>query len=78
MPYHMPYPSTPNSSAYYLHCELKYQGYMAKVYKEYLVCDAMGMIGSVGGTLGMFIGFSMTGIISWIFGYFKKFKMTVQ
>ena len=34
---------------------------MSKVYEEYLIFDAIGMIGSVGGTLGMFIGFSMIG-----------------
>ena len=38
------------------------------VYKEYLIFDMVGMIGSVGGTLGMFIGFSFSGIISTIFG----------
>ena len=27
----------------------------AKLYEEYLICDTMGMIGSVGGTIGMFI-----------------------
>ena len=27
----------------------------AKVYEEYLICDTIGMIGSVGGTIGLFI-----------------------
>ena len=27
----------------------------AKLYEEYLICDTMGMIGSVGGTIGLFI-----------------------
>ena len=36
------------------------------VYKEYLIFDMIGMIGSVGETLGMFIGFSFSGIISTI------------
>ena len=34
------------------------------VYEEYLVYDAINTIGSVGGTLGMCIGFSFTGLIS--------------
>ena len=34
------------------------------VFQEYVVYDAIGIIGSVGGTLGMFIGFSFTGFIS--------------
>ena len=34
--------------------------------------DAIGMIGSVGGTLGMFIGFSMTGTVSFLLSYLKR------
>ena len=34
------------------------------VHEEYLIYDAISMIGSVGGTLGMCIGFSFTGLIS--------------
>ena len=34
------------------------------IYEEYLVYDSISMIGSVGGTLGMCIGFSFTGLIS--------------
>ena len=43
-----------------------------KVFHEYLIYDSMGMIGSVGGTFGMFIGFSMTGVISSIIEFFKE------
>ena len=42
------------------------------IFEEYLIYDVMGMIGSVGGTLGMFIGFSMTGIMSSALAYFNK------
>ena len=34
------------------------------IYQEYLIYDGIGMIGSVGGTLGMFIGFSFSNAIS--------------
>ena len=51
---------------------------MSKVYEEYLIFDAIGMIGSVGGTLGMFIGFSMIGVISWIFGRLKKCRIDLE
>lgn len=34
------------------------------MYQEYVVYDAIGIIGSVGGTLGLFIGFSFSGLIS--------------
>ena len=37
---------------YYLHYRLVNQDFKAKVYEEYLVYDAIGMTGSVGGTLG--------------------------
>ena len=36
------------------------------VYEEYLIYDVISAIGSVGGTLGMCIGFSFTGLISYI------------
>ena len=46
-----------------------------KVFHEYLIYDSMGMIGSVGGTFGMFIGFSMTGVISSVIEFFKDRKI---
>ena len=45
------------------------------IFDEYLIYDTMGMIGSVGGTFGMFIGFSMTGFISSIIEFFKERKI---
>ena len=39
---------------------------MTTVYEEYLIYDATSMIGSVGGTLGMCIGFSFTGVTSFL------------
>ena len=44
----------------------------AKVYQEYLIYNFFDMFGSVGGTLGVFIGFSMTGLISTAIDYFRK------
>ena len=35
-----------------------------KIFEEYLIYDIFNMVGSVGGNLGMWIGFSFTGIIS--------------
>ena len=46
-----------------------------KVFNEYLIYDSMAMIGSVGGTFGIFIGFSMTGVISSIIEFFKELKI---
>ena len=36
----------------------------AKIFEEYLIYDIVNMVGSVGGNLGMWIGFSFTGFIS--------------
>ena len=44
------------------------------VFQEYVVYDTISMIGSVGGTLGMFIGFSFTGFISSIINGLSKLK----
>ena len=35
----------------------------AKVYEEYLITDGFTLIGSVGGTLGLFIGFSISNVV---------------
>ena len=35
-----------------------------KIFEEYLIYDIVSMVGSVGGNLGMWIGFSFTGFIS--------------
>ena len=39
------------------------------IYQEYLIYDGIGMIGSVGGTLGMFIGFSFSNAVSLILNH---------
>ena len=43
------------------------------IQKEYLIHDFIGMLGSIGGTLGMFIGFSFIGVISSLMKYLQKF-----
>ena len=45
---------------------------MATVHEEYVIYDAVNMIGSVGGTLGMCIGFSFTGVISFFIRLLQK------
>ena len=37
-----------------------------RVYEEYIICDLINLIGSVGGTLGLFIGFSFNNILAWL------------
>ena len=43
-----------------------------EVEKQYLVLDLNGFIGYAGGTLGLFIGFSFFGILTWLLTTFKK------
>ena len=47
------------------------------IYQEYLIYDGIGMIGSVGGTLGMFIGFSFSNAISSILK-FLQFNLNIK
>ena len=58
------------------HYEFTYEfsEHPGKVFEEYLIYDIMDMIGSVGGTLGMFIGFSLDGVVTWVIGYIKQCK----
>ena len=43
-----------------------------KTYEEYLICDGKTMIGNVGGTFGMFIGFSFSNVISKLIEIFQR------
>jgi len=44
-----------------------------KVDEEYLVQDFVGMLGSIGGTLGLFVGFSFTGSLSFVLDQLQIF-----
>ena len=44
---------------------------MINVQQEYLVFDLVGMIGSAGGTLGMCIGFSFSGVTTYILNFIQ-------
>ena len=44
----------------------------AKVYQEYLITDGITLIGSVGGTLGLFIGFSISNVVYFIVDFLKS------
>ena len=41
------------------------------LFEEYLIYDSIGMVGSVGGTLGMFIGFSFYDIVVRMANFFR-------
>ena len=61
-----------NWSFYQMHYFIDTE-FAMKVYDEYIIVDAIGMIGSVGGTLGLFIGFSFTNAFNVIIGYLQLF-----
>ena len=44
----------------------------AKVFQEYYIIEFMGLIGTVGGTLGVFIGFSFSNLIVCFIKYIKS------
>ena len=45
---------------------------IVKVEEEYLIQDFVGMLGSIGGTLGLFIGFSFSGGISFVLHHIQE------
>ena len=46
-----------------------------QVYEEYEVQDIYTFIGTVGGSLGLFIGFSYTGFVGDLLDYFISLKI---
>ena len=47
--------------------------YLVKVSEEYIIYDIIGMVASIGGTLGLFVGFSFTNVTSFLVEVLKKF-----
>ena len=45
---------------------------MVTVFQEYLIYDEISMIGSIGGSLGMCIGFSITNALSFVLNYIQN------
>ena len=43
-----------------------------KVFEEYVIMDEISLVGNVGGTMGMFIGFSFSGVVALIISCFMK------
>ena len=51
---------------------LAFQSKTQQIHEEYLLYDETGVIGSVGGTLGLFIGFSFRDIIIYLLDKFRN------
>ena len=49
-----------------------------QIYQEYLIYDEIGMIGSIGGLLGLFLGVSFFNVISYFIGKIKKVGQSQQ
>ena len=49
-----------------------------KVHEEYLIYDEIGLIGSVGGTLGIFIGFSFSGVVTCFINIVQQVKNIIK
>ena len=45
------------------------------IYEEYLIYDFNGMLGSIGGTLGLFVGFSFSSVIELFINLLKKVNL---
>ena len=45
------------------------------IYEEYLIYDFNGMLGSIGGTLGLFVGFSFSSAIELFISLLKRCKL---
>ena len=48
---------------------------LMKVYEEYLIYDFIAVVASIGGTLGLFIGFSFADVISFLVNLIKGFMI---
>ena len=55
--------------------KMKYSTMNIQQYDEYEVQDIYTFIGTVGGSLGLFIGFSYTGFVGDLLDYFMRFKI---
>ena len=65
------YNQKPNET--YLSLTIKYKPpATVTIHEEYLIIDFYGMVGVVGGTLGLFVGFSFFDVITYLMKFFQK------
>ena len=48
------------------------------IYEEYFVYDEIGLISSIGGTLGLCIGFSFTSVVSCLLNFLQKLENLIN
>ena len=62
-----------SSRSYDLSWENKFASDKVEIHEEYVLMDLTGVVGGIGGTLGLFIGFSFRDIVVWILQGWKAF-----
>ena len=67
-----------SGKAYDVSWENKFAPDNVEIHEEYVLMDAAGVVGGIGGTLGLFIGFSFRDIIAWILQGVKTFIQNRQ
>lgn len=69
---------TRSSKAYNMSWENKFASDKVEIHEEYVLMDITGVVGGIGGTLGLFIGFSFRDIVVWILQGCKAFVQNRQ
>ena len=75
MDYTQPFGSVywPNPNETYFSLAIRYNSpATVTVHEEYIVIDFYGMFGIVGGTLGLFVGFSFFDVLTYLITFFSK------
>ena len=63
----------PRTNGTYFSLSIRYKTpALATLHEEYTIIDSYGMVGVVGGTLGIFIGFSFIEVITFLMTFFQK------
>ena len=63
----------PRPNATYFSLSIRYKTpAMATLHEEYRIIDSYGMVSVVGGTLGIFVGFSFFDVITFLMTFFQK------
>ena len=67
-----------SSRSYDLSWENKFASDKVEIHEEYVLMDLTGVVGGIGGTLGLFIGFSFRDIVAWILQGLQKLFQSRQ
>ena len=67
-----------SGNKYNVSWESKFASNKVEIHEEYVLMDLTGVIGGLGGTLGLFIGFSFRDIVAWILQGLQKLFQSRQ